>query len=90
MRMTVPRQETIEPDHIAMLRRPHDQRPAGAALDQTHAPQDQGPHDSFAKLRLRDQQSSQALRWDDQSLDRSLCVSINQRGSAGELSQFAQ
>ncbi len=56
---------------------------------QPDAPQDQRAHDALAELGLRDQQRPQLVRWDDQGLDRSLRVGVDQSGPARQLRELA-
>ncbi len=89
MRMTIAAEEAFEPEHVAVLGPTDDHRSAAAGLDQADAPQDKRAHDALAELRLRDQERTQAIRCDDQGLDRALRVRVDQRGPAGELRQLA-
>jgi hypothetical protein len=50
--------------------------------------QDQRAHDPLAELRFSDEQCTQSFRWNEQSLDRDLCGSIDKRRPAGELRQL--
>ena len=89
MRMAVAAEKTGKPKYIAVLGAADNHRSAGAGLEQTDAPQDQGAHDPLPQFRFRDQQCPQLVRWDSQGFHWRPCVSIHQRWSAGQLSQFA-
>ena len=89
MGMAVAGEKSVQPQHVAIVGAADDDRPAGARLDQPDAAQDQGAHDPLAELGFRDQQRAQPVRRDDQSLDRSVRVGIDQDGPARELSELA-
>ena len=57
MRMAVAAEKALQAKHVAVVGAADDDRPAGAGLEQSDAPQDQSAHDPLAELRLRDQQS---------------------------------
>ncbi len=90
VRITVAGKEALQPDQAGRLRRSDQHRAADAALDQADAAQDQGPHDAFAEIGLRDQQRAQPLRLDQQGLDIALGAAIDQRDPAGKLADFGQ
>ncbi len=89
VRMAVAGQETLQPQHVAVLGAADDHRPAGPGLDQADAAQDQGAHDALAELGLGDEQRPQPLGRDDQGFHRALRVGIDQRRPARQLRQLA-
>jgi hypothetical protein len=69
--------------------RPDDQRARDAALEQTHAAQDQRAHDALTELGFRDQHVAQPSATHDQRLDR-LHARARRRATADrELVQLA-
>jgi hypothetical protein len=89
VRIAVAREEALEPGEIA--RRCSDQdRPAGAGLDQAHAPEDQRAHDPFPEVRLRQEHVPEALRRDEQGLHRAHRLAVHQRRPAGEGADLRQ
>ena len=87
--MAVAAEETLKPQHIAILGAADDYRPAGAGLQQADAAQDQRAHDPFAELRFRDQQRTQPIGRNDQGLHCCLRGSVHERRPARELGKFA-
>ena len=90
MGMSITRQEVFEAQHVAVLSGTNNNRATPTSLDQTDTTQDKRPHDPLTKFCFRYQQGSKFLRRNDQRLDFILGVSVDQRGSAGELSELAQ
>ena len=89
MRMTVATEKALKPEHIGVVGTADDDRTADPGLEQADAPEDQSPHDPFAKLGFGNQQCPQPIRRDDQGLDRLLCNCVHQCGAARQLGQFA-
>ncbi len=89
MRMAVTAEKALQPKDIAVFGAADDHRSAGTLLQQTDTTEDEGAHDAFPEFRLRDQQCPKLVRWDDQRLDRSLCMGIDQSRSPRQLRQFA-
>ncbi len=88
VRMSAPAEEVLEPQHVAVIGAADDDRP-GPGLDQTDAAEDQRAHDLLAEFRLRHQQRAELLRRNDERLDRSLGVGVDQGRAAGELGHLA-
>ena len=89
MRVAVARQEILEPEHVGVVGAADDHRAAAAALDQPDAAQDQRAHDPLAKLGLGDQQRAEPLGRDDQRLDRSPGMAVDQRRAPRQLAKLA-
>ncbi len=89
VRVGVARQEPDQAQHVAIPRPADDDRPAGAGLDEPDAAQDERAHDALAELGLGDEQRAQSLRRNQQRLDVAPGVGIDERGTAGQLGEFA-
>ena len=63
--------------------------PLRAAFQETHAAQDERPHDALAEAGLLDHQVAQSSRGDDERLDRLDGLGGHERGPFGELRQLA-
>jgi hypothetical protein len=87
--MTAAGQEAAQPQHVTMVGRSDDHRPAGAQLQQPHAAQDQGAHDPLPEFRLGDRHGSQLLRRNDQRLHRLDGRRVRQGGPARQLGELA-
>ena len=88
--MAVAGQEILQPQHVGVVGAADDDRPAGAALEQADAAQDQRAHDPLAEFGLLDQQIAQPRRRNDQRFDGLHCATaVDQRGPAGQLRQLA-
>lgn len=68
--------------------RPYQDRPAGAAIDQANASQDQRAHDALAQICLDHDQRSQRVGLNDQKIHVTTGIPIYQRGSPGKLRHF--
>src|SRR5262245_44331929 len=89
MRVAIAAEETLEPQHITVLRAANDHWSPGSGLEQPDAAQDERAHDALAELGLRNQQCAQTLGRDDQGLDRLPRTRIDQRRPSGELRELA-
>ncbi|MEJ0041746.1 MAG: hypothetical protein WDM81_05835 [Rhizomicrobium sp.] len=87
--MAVAAEERGQADHVDIAFAADDHRTAGAGLQEADAPQDERAHDALAQFRLLDQKIAQALRADDDRLDRGECGGVDQRRLAGKLRQLA-
>ena len=74
----------------ARIRRPDQHRAADAALDHADPAQDQRAHDALAEIGFGNQQRAQSLRRNQERLDVALGVAVDQRGAAGELTDFGE
>src|SRR5262245_29808115 len=89
MRMTVAREKSLEPKHVAMMRVANDDRSPDAAFEQTHASQYQRAHDAFAEISLFDHQIAKTRRRDHDGLDVGDCKRIDERRTSRQLREFA-
>ncbi len=83
-------EEVLQLHHARMVRRADQHRPARAGLDQPDPAQDQGAHDPFAQLRLRDHQAAQALGRDRDGLDLAHGAGVDEGGAARQLAHLGQ
>ncbi len=88
MRIGVAEQKVLKPYNFGACSMADQHRAAGARLDQHGSPQDQRPHESFAKFRLGDHQRPDPIRRNEDCLDVVRCDRIDQRRLAGELPEF--
>ena len=77
--MPVAAKEGREPQHVGIVRRPDDERPAVPGLDQRHPAQDQRARDPLAEAGLGDEQRPQPGRRDQDRLDLALRMPVDQR-----------
>jgi hypothetical protein len=89
MGVPVAAQEAGEPQHVAVVGRADDHRPAGAGLEQPDAAQDERAHDALAELGLGHQQGAQPLGRDDEDVERLARMGVDQRRPARELRKLA-
>ena len=90
MRMAVAAEKTLQPQHVGILGAADNDRTAGADLEQTHAAQNQRPHDALAKLGFRDQQCAKPVRRNDNAVYRLKRGRVRKRRPTRHLRQFAQ
>ncbi len=88
--MPVAREEPFQPQYVAVVRAPDNDRPAAARLEQADAAQDERAHDAFAQLSLCDQEIAEFVRRDDERFDAVECDHVHQGGAARELGEFGR
>ena len=90
VRIAVPGEKALKPDHVGCARCA-DQHGAGrAALQQSHPPKNERPHDALAELGFGDQKGTQALGRDQQGLDVALGRSVDKRRARGKLADVGE
>jgi hypothetical protein len=90
VRMRVPTQEALQPQHVRRLGPTDQHRSAGTGLDQGDATQDHRAHDALAEVRLRDDQFAQLPGQHEQRFDVLLGVAVDQRLLVRELRDLGQ
>src|SRR5271166_4493475 len=88
--IAVAAEEVLQPDDVPGRCGANQHGPAGAALNEIHATQNERAHDALAQIRLRDQQRSNPFGRDQQCLDIALRGCVDQRRPGGELSVLGQ
>ena len=89
MRLPAPGQESLQPQHVAIVGWSDNDRTACTAFQQADTAQDQRPHDALTEVSLLHHQVAQPLRGDHQRLNRLNCLGIHKRRAGGKLGQFA-
>ena len=90
VRIAVPGEKPLEADHV---RGPcsADQHGAGrAALQQSHPPKNERPHDALAEFGFSDQERTQAFGRDQQSFDVALGRPVDKRRACGKLADIGE
>jgi hypothetical protein len=67
----------------------NDDRPR-PGFDQSDTAENQGAHDPLAEVGLRDEQRAQLLRRNDEGVDRTLGVRVDEGRASGQLRQLAE
>ena len=76
--MTVAGKKALQAKHVALTGPADDDRPRARGLDQPHPTQDEGAHDPLAQFGLRDQQSPQPFRRNDDGLHGTFRVGVDE------------
>ena len=90
VRIPVPGEKAIEPDHVGRARRADQDGARGAALKQRHPPKNERPHNALAEFGFGDQKRAQAFGRDQQSLDVALRRSVDEGRASGKLTDVGQ
>ena len=90
VRMPVPREESFQPNNIAVICTADNHRSAYTRFEKTDAAQDQRAHDALTQLGLLHQNVQKPVRRNDQRFDPALGLAVNQGRAAGELGKLAQ
>ena len=90
MRIAVPGEKALNPDHVRGVRRADQHGAGGAAFEQGHASKNERPHDALAEVGFGDQESTQAFGRDEQCLDVALRRSVDKRRARGKLADVRE
>lgn len=90
VRPGVAAEEGLEPHHVARALAADEDRPAGAALDQRGAAEEEGVRDLLAELRRLDHQSPHSVGRHEDGLDVADRMAVDQRRLAGELPDLGE
>ncbi len=90
MRNAVAGEKSLQADDAARIQGPDQHRAADPALDQADPAQDQRAHDALAEIGFGDQQRAQSLRRNQERLDITLGMAVDQSDAAGELADLGE